>query len=236
MGIFVQLVAKQTCQQLHYGLTDLCSNHFTDSFVLPRLQASSQASLRFCLRAKLISSTRQQPCMSLNILHQVCECLCMQHVEEGYEGHGCWGGGCSIAPVCGPPASSAGAGQCHWPAQCELCMVHALMWLLHPLKKRGATLENGVWGGRGDSSLHAVHVAIDVVLCPLIVDASLCWFSHLCVHATIFACQQLLCACNFFPLSHDPSLSRLLAYVCPFVLYFSNHSLVDLLAQYARLL
>ena len=40
---------------LHHGLTDLSDNHFTDSFTLPWFQASSQASLRFCLRANLTS-------------------------------------------------------------------------------------------------------------------------------------------------------------------------------------
>ena len=40
---------------LHHGLTDLCDNHFTDSFILAWFQASSQASLRFCLRAPLTS-------------------------------------------------------------------------------------------------------------------------------------------------------------------------------------
>ena len=47
---------------------------------------------------------------------------CMQHVEEGYEGHGCGGGGCGITPVCGPPAGPAGAGQRHRSAQCEPSM------------------------------------------------------------------------------------------------------------------
>ena len=41
---------------LHHGLTDLCDNHFTDRLILPWFPASSQASLRFCLRAKLISN------------------------------------------------------------------------------------------------------------------------------------------------------------------------------------
>ena len=36
---------------LHHGLTYLCDNHFLASFILPWFQASSQASLRFCLRA-----------------------------------------------------------------------------------------------------------------------------------------------------------------------------------------
>ena len=40
---------------LHHGLTDPCDNHFTDSFIFSWFQASSQASLRFCLRAKLTS-------------------------------------------------------------------------------------------------------------------------------------------------------------------------------------
>ena len=45
---------------LHHGLTDLCGNHFTDSFILPWFQASSQASLRFRLRAKLLNNFQQQ--------------------------------------------------------------------------------------------------------------------------------------------------------------------------------
>ena len=40
---------------LHHGLTDLCGSHFTDSFILAWFQASSQASLRFCLWAPLTS-------------------------------------------------------------------------------------------------------------------------------------------------------------------------------------
>ena len=40
---------------LHHGLTDLCNNHFTDSFILAWFQASSQASLRFCLWGPLTS-------------------------------------------------------------------------------------------------------------------------------------------------------------------------------------
>ena len=39
-----------------------------------------------------------------------CGSGCMQHVEEGYEGHGCGGGGCSLPPVYGPPAGPLGAG------------------------------------------------------------------------------------------------------------------------------
>ena len=41
---------------LHHGLTDLCDSHFTDSFVL----ASSQASLRLCLRAPLTMNECQR--------------------------------------------------------------------------------------------------------------------------------------------------------------------------------
>ena len=41
---------------LHHGLTDLCDNYFTDSCVLAWFQASSQASLRFCLWAPLTSN------------------------------------------------------------------------------------------------------------------------------------------------------------------------------------
>ena len=40
---------------LHHGPADLCDNYFTVSFILVRFQASSQASLRFCLRANLTS-------------------------------------------------------------------------------------------------------------------------------------------------------------------------------------
>ena len=39
---------------LHHGPTDLCGNYFTVSFILLWFQASSQASLRFCLRALLL--------------------------------------------------------------------------------------------------------------------------------------------------------------------------------------
>ena len=64
--------------------------------------------------------------MSLNVRLGVilykCDFGCMQHVEEGYEGHGRGGGGCGIASVYGPPAGPLGAGQCYRPAQCEPCM------------------------------------------------------------------------------------------------------------------
>ena len=43
---------------LHHGLTDLRNNHFTDSYTLPWFPTSYQASLRFCLWAKLTSKNQ----------------------------------------------------------------------------------------------------------------------------------------------------------------------------------
>ena len=40
---------------LHHGLTDLRSNHFTDSYILPWFLTCYQASLRFRLWAKFTS-------------------------------------------------------------------------------------------------------------------------------------------------------------------------------------
>ena len=40
---------------LHHGLTDLRNNYFTDCYILPWFQTPYQASLRFCLWAKLTS-------------------------------------------------------------------------------------------------------------------------------------------------------------------------------------
>ena len=51
---------------LHHGLTDLRNNHFTDSHILPWFQTSYQASLRFCLWAKLTS--KAQTCMYITKL------------------------------------------------------------------------------------------------------------------------------------------------------------------------
>ena len=46
-----------------HGLTDLCDNHFTDSFILPWFQASAQASLRF---VTLLLNT--SACMFSNVI------------------------------------------------------------------------------------------------------------------------------------------------------------------------
>ena len=55
---------------LHHGLTDPCDNHFTDSSIFSWFQASSQASLRFCLRAKLTSKLPQMRKM-MRLYHNV---------------------------------------------------------------------------------------------------------------------------------------------------------------------
>ena len=60
---------------LHHGLTDLCGNHFTDSFILAWFQASSQASLRVCLWAPLTSKQQLTAGCSLTPQHSACALL-----------------------------------------------------------------------------------------------------------------------------------------------------------------